>query len=122
MGKLAEAKWLAVIVGAVVGIAIMLILGAAFSSTLEDADTVGEIIGILFGTAAVSYFLAGLVAGAWTRETKYGMYAALLLLVVNIIYNIVQGYAGTAVAIIIAIIFAIICGSLGGWIGKLVRR
>ena len=122
MGKLAEAKWLVVMVGAVVGIAIMLILGAAFSSTLEDADTIGEIIGIVFGAAAISYFLTGLIAGAWTRETKYGMYAALLLLVANIIYNIATGFVGTAVSIIIAIIFAIICGSLGGWIGKLIRR
>ncbi|HEY96760.1 MAG TPA: hypothetical protein G4O16_01090 [Dehalococcoidia bacterium] len=122
MARLGEARWLAVIAGAVVGIALMLILGAAFSSTLEDADTIGEVLGIVFGVAAVSYFLTGFVAGVWTRETKYGMYAALVLLIANIIYNIATGYVGTIVSIIIAIIFAVVCGSLGGWIGKLARH
>ena len=122
MAKLSKSKWLPVVVAAAAGIALMLILGAAFSSTLEDADTIGDVLGIVFGMAIVSYFITGFIAGVWTRETKPGMHAALVVLAANIIYNIATGFVGSFVSIIIAIIFAVACGSLGGWIGKLVRR
>ena len=122
MGKLSESKWLAVIVAAIIGVALMYLLGLAFGSTLDYDTTFGDLVGLVFGIAAASYLITGFIAGFWTRDTKSGMNAALLLLVINFIISIAQGFGLNILGIVIWVVFAIICGSLGGWIGKLVRR
>jgi len=121
MGRFSGSKWLAVVVSAVIGIALMYLLGYAFGSTMDYDTTLNEALGIVIGVAIASYFVTGFIAGAWMRETKSGMHAAILLLVVNFIISLTQGYIPNFLGIIIMILFAVICGSLGGWIGKLVK-
>ena len=123
MSRFTESKWLPIVVAAGVGLGVMLLLGYAFSDTLLDADTIGEVLGIIFGMAAASYFVTGLIAGVWTRQTRSGINAALVLVVVNIIYSFARGSVeANLVAILIAVVFAIGAGSLGGFVGKRIRR
>ena len=126
MSKFTETKWLPILVAAGVGIALMFLLVNAFKSAILSA-TGGGLLGITVGIAAAYYFVTGLIAGVWTRQTRPGISAALVVLVVNIIYNIGRGtFAGAGaqlfVAIIILVVFAIGVGSLGGFVGKLIRR
>ncbi|MBA7674886.1 hypothetical protein ES703_83111 [subsurface metagenome] len=122
MAKLSESKWLPVVVAAVAGIAIMLLMGLILGATLEEDITIDEALGIVIGVAVASYFVTGFIAGIWTRETKPGIYAALVVLAANIIYNIVGGSGLTFFSFLIAVIFAVGIGALGGWIGTLIRR
>ena len=122
MAKLSESKWLAVIVASIIGIALMYVLGYAFGSTLDYDTTLEDVLGAVIGIAAACYIITGFIAGIWTRETKPGMYAAILLLVVNVIISLAQGNVPNFFGIIIMVIFAVAFGALGGWIGKLVRR
>ena len=121
MGRFSGSKWLAVVVAAAAGIALMYLLGYAFGSTMDYDATYSDLIGIVIGIAAASYLITGFIAGIWTRETKPGMHAAILLLVVNIIISLTQGYVPNFFGIIIMVFFAVGLGSLGGWIGKMIR-
>ena len=113
---------LAIIVAAAVGIAIMFLMGYAFSDTLLYADTIGEVLGIILGIAAASYFVTGFIAGFWTRQVGTGVSAAIVVLAVNIIYSFSSGgISADILSILIAVVFALVLGSLGGWLGKVLR-
>jgi hypothetical protein len=115
-------KWLAIIVAAAAGMAVMFLMGFIFASALTEADTIEDVLGIIFGTAAASYFVTGFVAGVWTRQVGPGIAAAILVVVVNLIYSFASGNVEASFfGIIIALIFALALGSLGAFIGKLIR-
>jgi len=123
MGRFTESKWLPIVVAAGVGIGLIYLLGFVFSDELLAADTIGEVLGIMFGMAAASYFVTGLIAGIWTRQTRPGISAALVLLAANIIISFISPYLQVnLVAILIWVVFAAVCGSLGGFVGKPIRR
>lgn len=121
MGKFWELKWVAVIVSAAIGMAVMFLLGFAFGSTIDYDTTYEELVGTVLGLMVASYVITGFIGGFWTREAKSGMNAALLLLAANIVISLIQGMWAGLLSIIILVIGVIICGALGGWIGKLVR-
>jgi hypothetical protein len=122
MRKNPQRKWLAIIVAAAAGIAVMFLMGFAFGSALSEADTIDEVLGIIFGTAAASYFVTGFVAGLWTRQVGPGIAAAILVVVINLVYSFASGNVEASfMGIVIALIFALALGSLGGFIGKVIR-
>ena len=121
MGWFWSSKWVAVIVSAAIGMAVMYLLGLVLGSTIDYDTTFGELAGIVLGLMIASYLITGFIGGFWTRGTKSGMNAALVLLAANIIISLFQGVFTGLPGIIILVIVVIICGALGGWIGKLVR-
>ncbi len=115
-------KFLAIVVSAAIGTAIMFLMGYAFGDTLLEADTIGEVLGIVLGIAAASYFVTGFIAGLWTRQVGPGVSAAIVVLVVNLIISFTSGgVQANILSILIAVVFALILGSLGGLAGKVLR-
>jgi len=115
-------KFLAILVAAAIGLAVMFLMGYAFGSTLSEAVTVEEVLGIIFGIAAASYFVTGLIGGLLTRQVGLGVTAAIIVLAVNLIYSYSNGgVEADILSIVIAVVFALVLGSLGGLIGKAIR-
>ena len=115
-------KFLAIVVAAIIGIAIMFLMGYAFDDTLSEATTIEEVLGIIFGIAAASYFVTGLIAGLLTRQVGPGVTAAIIVLAVNIGYSFSSmNVESNILGIVIAVLFALILGSLGGLVGKVIR-
>jgi hypothetical protein len=122
MNKNPPRKWLAIIVAAATGMAVMFLMGFIFASSLSEADTIDEVLGIIFGTAAASYFVTGFIAGIWTRQVGPGISAAILVVVINLVYSFASGNVEASfLGIVIALIFALVVGSLGAFIGKVIR-
>ena len=113
-------RWIPAVVSAAIGVALMFLLGYILSKTV---DTIGT--GVQLGIAAACYFITALIAGAWARRKEVGIYAALLLFIVNVVVSLSGGYQGgsyTIVGIIIGALIAIAIGFIGGLVGQMVRR
>ena len=121
--QLSGLKWLPIVVAAIVGIALMFLLGFVLNKV-----TLGSMLGI----GAVSYLVTGLIAGAWAhwRGWAHGMFAGILVWFGNLIYSFVTGVAygpasqvpGFFLGIFMAGVFAIGIGGLGGFVGDRIRR
>ena len=141
MGKLTESKWLPIVVAAIIGIGLLFLLLHAFSSAIGSATTIGGLLGIILGIAAACYFVAGLIAGAWTRRKGAGVSAAIVVMVANLVINIARGFlagfggglfniargslagfGGLFMAILILLLLAAGIGFLGGSVGARIRR
>ena len=127
-----EFRWLPVIIGAVVGLAIMFILlGPILRSVVSPEASNAEFFGVLVGLLAAIFLITGFIAGVLThlRGPTYGLNAALIVAIVSIIYSFVSDFyveqptiPVAIVAVFIWIIFSIGFGALGGFIGGLIRR
>ena len=128
MQILAELKWLPIVISAVIGIALMLLLGFI----IPLGTTLGGLLAITLGIGFLSYFASGLIAGAWAgwRGPSHGLFAGLLIWFANLIYGFITGVAyGPAsqglsfiLGILLSGIFAIAIGALGGFVGERIRR
>jgi len=113
-------KFMAILVAAALGTAIMFLIGYAFD--VMEVNTGGKWLGIVLGIAAASYFVTGFIAGLWTRQVGPGVSAAIVVLVVNLIISFTSGgVQANILSILIAVVFALILGSLGGLAGKVLR-
>jgi hypothetical protein len=114
-------KWLAIIVAVASGIAVVFLMSFIFGTALSEAEKIDDVLGIILGIQAASYFITGFVAGIWTRRLRSSIYAVILVLVINLVYSFAVGsLEASFIGIIEALIFTLALGALGGLIGKLI--
>lgn len=128
---MAELEWLPVVVAAIVGIALMFLLGFAINLIIPVDTSLEGWLTITWGIGIFCYFTTGLIAGAWTnwKGATYGGFAAMVVWFVNLIYSFVIGIAyGLAygpvffLGVFIVGLFMMGIGALGGFVGERIRR
>lgn len=126
-----ELKWLPVVVAAIVGIALMRLLGFALPPPIPSDITLKSVMATILGIGVFCYFVAGVIAGAWAnwKGYGYGALAAVLVFLGNLAYSFAIGtpYIDLShpflslLGVFIAGLFAMGIGTLGGFVGERIR-
>jgi hypothetical protein len=122
-------RWPSIVGGAVIGIALMLVVSFAFGLS-NSGTTDGGTWAALIAAGAFCYLVAGFVAGVWAnwRGAGHGVAAGLMVWLTNLVYLFITGvaygpgYESLMPLVFIGGIFALGIGALGGFIGGRIRR
>jgi len=126
-----ESKKLPVAVAAIVGIALMRLLGFALPPPIPSDITLKSVMATILGIGVFCYFVTGVIAGAWAnwKGYGYGALAAVLVFLGNLAYSLAIGTAyvdlshpfWSLLGFFMAGLLALGIGALGGFVGDRIR-